>query len=65
MKRLRMLEAVVLGAALFMGFALNSCSDEEDWMLADDEFGESQSALSSATITKGAVSVRPPQRLHR
>ena len=58
MKRFRMLEAAVLGAALIMGFALNSCSDEEDWMLADDEFGESQSALSSATITKGAVTVR-------
>ena len=58
MKHYRWFEAAVLGTAIFMGFALNSCSDEENGMILDDDYGEVQSALSSAKITKGAVSIR-------
>ena len=59
MKHNRWFKIAVFGTAIFMGFALNSCSDEEEnAMLADDDLVEVQSALSTATITKGAVSVR-------
>ncbi|MBQ9394138.1 MAG: SH3 domain-containing protein [Proteobacteria bacterium] len=58
MKHFRWFEVATLCTAVFMGFALNSCSDEENGMLPNDDFAEVQSALTTAKITKGAVSIR-------
>ena len=57
MKHFRWFEIVTLSAAMMMGFALSSCSDE-DSMFSNDELSEGQFALTTTTITKGAVSVR-------
>lgn len=58
MKHFRWFETAALGTAIFMGCVLNSCSDGDNATVPDDDFGEVQSALSSATIIKGAVTVR-------
>lgn len=57
MKQIRWFKFAALSAAIFMGLALNSCTDETDDMSFND-FSETQAALSTATVTKGAISVR-------
>ena len=62
MKHFRWYEIATLCTAVFMGFALDSCSNEENneenGIISDNDFVEVQFALSTATIKKGAVSVR-------
>lgn len=65
MKHFRWFECVALGTTIFMGFVLSSCNDEENGMIpeengviSNDDFSEVKSALSTAKITKGAVSIR-------
>lgn len=58
MKQFKWLKTATAGVAIFMGLALNSCGDEENSMNLNDDFSETQSAISTATVTKGAISVR-------
>ena len=57
MKRFRTFESAAICMAMLIGLVLSSCSDDESMEL-DNGFGTSESALSSAKVTKGAVAVR-------
>lgn len=58
MKRFRWFGVATLCATSFMGLAFNACSDEENGMFLGDEFSQTEAALSTAKVTKGAISVR-------
>ena len=58
MKKWRGFKTAAILATVFMGFTLNSCGNEDDSSLVSNDFSESQSALTTATVTKGAISVR-------
>ena len=54
----RWFKTCTLSAVILIGFVLNSCSDETNCMSSNDNLSETQFALSTAKITKGAVNVR-------
>ena len=58
MKRFRWFEIATISTSILLGCALSSCNDEENGMIPDDDLVEVQSALSTAKVTKGAISVR-------